>query len=287
MSEPMKLRARVAAPIKAVHHALTDAGSLRVWLAEHAEVDLPQRYEFWGRHTPEGDAPRQRVLHVDDHTLRLAWRLGGEDTTVEISLAEDGADATVITLTQSHFDLQAAMTGGGVLGCLQTFWALSIANLVDYLEGRELTMRCDFTSPELRGEIVIGAPRQQVYDSLIDGEQVSRWFGYHIEIEPYVGGRFAMGGFDSGFAAKIVDLEPGRKVSTDWYETGITTWELADSGGKTRLTFVQSGFDPNRPPYDGWMGWVSGLAELRRFHELADWRPIWIQDDAPEGVAAG
>ena len=72
MNEPMRLRARVAAPIADVWHALTDPAALRVWLAEHAEVDLPHRYEFWGRYTPEGDAPHQRLIHVDDHTLRFS-----------------------------------------------------------------------------------------------------------------------------------------------------------------------------------------------------------------------
>jgi hypothetical protein len=62
---------------------LTDAGALRVWLAEHAEVDLPHRYEFWGRYTPDGDAPHQRLLHADDSILRFIWRLDGEGTTTE------------------------------------------------------------------------------------------------------------------------------------------------------------------------------------------------------------
>ena len=49
MTEPMSLRVRLAAPIHAVRHALTDAAALRVWLAEHAEVDLPRTFAFWGR----------------------------------------------------------------------------------------------------------------------------------------------------------------------------------------------------------------------------------------------
>jgi hypothetical protein len=40
---------------------------------------------------------------------------------------------------------------------------------------------------------------------------------------------------------------------------------------------VQSGFDEQNPPYAGWLGNVSGLAELRRYHDLADWQPIWVQ----------
>ena len=80
MSEPMTCRARLAAPVEAVRHALTDPAELRVWLAEHAEVELPQRYAFWGRYTPEGDAPHQRLLHVDERhaALRLAARRGGD-----------------------------------------------------------------------------------------------------------------------------------------------------------------------------------------------------------------
>ncbi|GAB3897314.1 hypothetical protein GCM10027612_53320 [Microbispora bryophytorum subsp. camponoti] len=57
MSEPMIVRVRLAAPVKEVRHALTDPAAMRVWLAEHAEADLPGRYAFWGRRTPEGDAP--------------------------------------------------------------------------------------------------------------------------------------------------------------------------------------------------------------------------------------
>lgn len=46
MSEPLIIRARVAAPVKEVRHALTDPAAMRVWLAEHAEADLPGRYAF-------------------------------------------------------------------------------------------------------------------------------------------------------------------------------------------------------------------------------------------------
>lgn len=277
MSEPMTSRARVAAPIEDVHHALTDAEALRTWLAEYAEVDLPHRYEFWGRYTPEGDAPHQRPLHVDDHTLRFSWLLDGEDTTVEIRLEQESDDSTMISLSQTHFDFQDAMTGDSIRGVLSTFWALAIANLVDHLEGRELTPKCDFTSPRLHAQVLIGAPPEEVFDSLIDSGKASSWFGFPIEIEPYVGGRFAMGGLEAGpHPAKILDLEPGRRMSVDWGGSGVSTWELEGSDGRTRLTLVQSGFDDQQPPYAAWSGTVAGIAELRRFHELPDWRPIWL-----------
>jgi uncharacterized protein YndB with AHSA1/START domain len=283
MSDTMRMSARVEAPVPDVHRALTEAAALRTWLAEYAEVDLPHRFEFWGRYTPEGDAPHQRLLYVDDHTLRFSWLLEGEETTVEFTLQEESAGSTIVALSQTHFPgLVAAINEENILGMMQTYWCLSIANLIDYVEGRELTPKTDFTSPRMREVVLIDAPAGAVYDSLVDAETFSRWFGANVGIEPHVGGRFAMGGFDADpKPAKIIVLEPGRKVTLAWDEGMTAGWELAESEGKTRLTFVQSGFDEKHPPYDAWMGWLSGIAELRRFHELRPWRPVWVGFDIP------
>ncbi|MEH1053617.1 SRPBCC domain-containing protein [Micromonospora sp. CPCC 206171] len=284
MSDSLKLGARLAAPVEAVRRALTDPAELRVWFAEHAEVELPRRYEFWGRFTPEGDAPHQRLLHADEDTLRFAWLLDGVETTSEIALTPEGPGSTLLTLTQSHFTFAEAMDGSTIRGVLQTWWSLSIANLAAHLEGRPLLPKTDFTSADLRGELLIGAPVERVWQSLTDSAQASAWFGYPIGIEPWVGGRYAMGGFEAGYAAKVVDLEPGHRMSVDWGPTGISTWELAESDGKTKLTFVQSGFDEGNPPYAAWSGSVAGLSELRRYHEMADWQPIWVMEELPTGA---
>lgn len=291
MGESMKLRARVAAPIKDVHHALTDAKALRTWLAEHAEVQLPYRYEFWGRDTPEGDVPHQRLIHADDRTLRFSWLLDSTDTTVEICLDEEGQDSTILTLSQTNLPgWEDIVAETSTLSLVYPYWALAIANLIDYLVGRELTPRCDVTSPRMREQVLIDASPQAVYDSLVDPETFTKWFGAKVEIEPYIGGRWSMGGFDRDPSpAKIVELEPGRTVSIAWDEGLVASWELAESGGKTRLTFIQSGFDERRPPYGAWLGWLGGIAGLRRFHELSDWRPVWLEvylEGMPEGLLA-
>jgi uncharacterized protein YndB with AHSA1/START domain len=136
----LRLRAVMPAPPEAVHAALTDAAALRVWLTEHAEVALPDRYEFWGRYTPDGAEPHQRVLHASERTLRLAWTVDGVETTVELTLTEnepeheaDHADAggTLLTLTQSDLPSFAEILAdtAGPRGELQTFWSVAIANL--------------------------------------------------------------------------------------------------------------------------------------------------------------
>jgi uncharacterized protein YndB with AHSA1/START domain len=283
----LRLSAVLPAPPEAVHAALTDAAALRVWLAEHAEVALPDRYEFWGRYTPDGAEPHQRVLHADDSTLRLAWTLDGVETTVEITLSPHdtgGGAGTLLTLTQSDSPTfeEVLSDKAGPRGELQTFWSLAVENLVDYVSGREVGPRCDYTSPQLQASVVIDAEPDEVFDSLTQAEHFRRWFGAHVDIEPHVGGRFAMGGFDlDPGGMKFVEFEPGRRATLRFADGETTTWELDGSDGRTRLTFVQSGFDVDYPPYSGWVGWLSGLAELRRYHEVPGWRSIWRSVEAP------
>ena len=291
MSAQLKHRIRVPAPIADVREALTEPAALRVWFAEHAEVRPPDRYEFWGRHTPEGDVPRQRLLQLDDHTVRFQWRLDDTDTTVEVRLTDEGPASTVVTLTQTDLPgFDEMIVEASTLGQLHTFWALSLANLVDFVEGRELTPKCDFTAPEMRAEVTIDAPPVAVWSSLTDPEQFAEWFGARIAIEPRVGGRWAMGDFDiDPSPAKIIELDPASRMALAWDDGLVTTWELAESAGQTRLTIVQSGFGPERPPYGAWMGWLGGLSELRRYHEMADWRPSWLEvqlNGAPQGILA-
>ena len=286
----LRLSAVLPAPPEAVYAALTDAAALRVWLAEHAEVALPDRYEFWGRYTPDGAEPRQRVLHAGERTLRFAWTVDGVETTVELTLTEtedehaDAGAGTLLTLTQSDLPSFAEVLAdtAGPRGELQTFWTLALENLSDYLSGRELTPKCDYTSPQLAASVVIDAAPEAVFDSLTQSEQYGKWSGAKVDIEPYVGGRFAMGGFelDPG-GIKFVEFEPGRKATLQFADGLTASWELDASEGRTRLTFVQSGFDLDNPPYPGWAGWLAGVAELRRYHEVPRWRTIWRRIEAP------
>ncbi|MEV0378392.1 SRPBCC family protein [Nonomuraea sp. NPDC050643] len=277
MTEPMILRARVAAPVAEVRHALTDPAAMRVWLAEHAEVEAPDRFGFWGRTTPEGDAPHQRLLHADERTVRFAWLLDGEETTAELALEEDEDGTTIVTLSQSHFDFQDLITGKSIRGVLQTYWCQALTNLAEHFEGRELTPQVDYTTAEMRVEVVIGAPPSEVFESLTSSEAVARWWGYPVEVEPYVGGRWAMGSLaDDPNPAKVLELDPARRFSLDWGDSGVGVWELEGSEGKTRLTVMQSGFDETRPPYAAWGGFLAGVAELRRYLELPNWRPVLL-----------
>ena len=211
----LRLRAVVPAPPKVVYEALTDPAALRVWLAEHAEVRAARQVRVLGplhagrRRAAPARAARGRA----HHPVRLDRRRCRDHGEFELAEDEDG---TLVTLSQSDlpsFEEVLADTAGA-RGALQTFWSLAIANLADYLSGRELTPKCDFTSAELHASVVIDAAPEEVFDSMTQPEQFRKWFGANVDIEPYVGGRFAMGGFelDPG-GAKFVEFEPGRKAT--------------------------------------------------------------------------
>lgn len=285
---------RIAAPLGVVRDVLTDPVAMQIWLAEQVEVGLPDTYEFWGRFTPDGSAPHQQLRHVDDSSLVFDWELDDIATTVEIGLAAEsgmgeGSGSTLLTLTQTDVPGWPEMlTEPGYLPLMHTYWALALASLADHIEGREPIVGCDFTSPVLRRDVLIEADRQAVYASLTETEHISKWFGFKVEAELRPGGRWAMGGFElDGDPARIIDIQPGRSMSVDWGEM-VASWEVADAGdGRTRLTFFRSGYDETQPPYDGWLGSLSGLAELRRYHEMKNWRPMWVEvqmEGSPDGL---
>ncbi|GAB2616435.1 SRPBCC family protein [Pseudactinotalea suaedae] len=262
-AEPLVLRVRAGTDPGRAMHALTDPDEMSVWLAEHAEVSLPDHYRFWGRYTPGGAAPAQTLVEATSDRLRYTWMLDDVATEVDITL-ERVADGTLITLRQTGADPMAA----GSLGLLQTFWAATLANLVDLLEERQGLALTDLTSPQLGAETTIDAAPSAVFSSLVEAEMVTAWFGFPTVITPEVGGRYGYG--------TITELVEDQRLSVDYGPMGVASWELEGSGGKTRIVMTQSGFDTDQPPYAAWLGALSGLAELRRFHELASWQPIWV-----------
>jgi uncharacterized protein YndB with AHSA1/START domain len=281
MSDVLSVRARLAASVDVVYRALTDAAALEVWLAEHAEVDLVAgRYEFWGRYTPQGERGRQQLTGVETgKSLSFRWVLDGRSTNVGLRLTP-GGDRTVLRLTEDGLptieELMAPTGRRDGLHSMHTFWSLSVANLAAYVEGRELTPKADFgpdRPTEIHAEITVAAPPHRVFASLTEPKLIERWFGVEgVELEPRIGGRATV-----GIEGKIFEFEPGRRLSIADDEGAIVRWELADSGGATRLTFVQSGYteDERDNAAQHEAGWFAALAELRRLHELGDdWEPL-------------
>jgi len=293
VSDVFTLRARIAAPPGAVYRALTDPAALRTWLTEHAEVSLPEgRFEFWGRSTPKGQPGRQRLLAAEpDRLLRLAWLLDGDETTTEILLEPDGRDGTVLTLTQTGAPTFEELLAGTGRVPLHDFWRLSVANLANHVEGRDLAPKRDFSHArrdEARVDLTIDAPPEQVYASLI--EQLNRWIAGDAAADPRVGGHITFSPGDAPL--KILELEPSRTLAYTWPSGDrpdtVVRWELEGSAGRTHLTIVHSGFTKDGDADQTQAGWHAFLAELKRMHELGPaWRPIQFElPQQPAGLLA-
>ena len=292
MAEAFVYRVRLAAPPPVVYQALTTAEALRAWFAEHAEVSLPQaRYEFWGRSTPGGDIPRQRLLKAEpDHLLRFAWTLEGDETTAEIRLDPDGPQGTMLRLAQTGVPTWAELsTGGGKRGTLHNFWMLSIANLANHVEGRPLVPRCDFSPArpaQARVELTVDASPTAVFASLTEPAELDRWLTSGAKVDPRVGGEIVM--HPGAEPLRILDLDPDRTLAHTWEFAGLHTvvrWELEGSQGRTHLTLVHSGFadDATDAAAQQESGWLALLSEFNRMHESGPtWRPRVLEFALPQ-----
>lgn len=275
----MTIGIHVSATPAATYTALTDPAALTRWLAEHVDVSIEDgRFEFWGRYTPQGERGRQRLLAAErDRLLRIAWTLDGEETTTEVRLEPaDGGTRLVLDQTgvPSMEELMAPTGPRDGLHTLHTFWGFSLANLAEYVEGRQSLPLCDFSEHrpnEIRIDLDLAASPERVFAALVEPKLILAWFGVEPDVEAWVGGRHTL-----GVDGRIVEFEPGRALVYVDDEGAVTRWELTGSPGRTHLTFVQSGFADdeldNAAQHEA--GWLAGLIEMRRMLELGDaWLP--------------
>ncbi|MEM7118725.1 MAG: SRPBCC domain-containing protein [Chloroflexota bacterium] len=265
---------------EAVFTALTTGEGLVGWLAEAAEVNLAEQWlTFWGRFSPETPTQtmgRHRILRLEaNKRLDFEWVISGAKTAVSLTLIPQSNTTVLKLIHHELFDKKH-----GIEVPMEDFWLLSLENLRRYLDGRSIT-RFDF-SAITRGDIVITVPieatPQTVFDVLTNPAELRRWIAYEAEVELREGGRFDIG-WGHGGPVKILELMPNEKIVYSWSawerdpET-VTAWSLAESGGKTHLTLVHSGFTDERNNEDlqaGWlnfMGWVRSIAEYG-----ANWQP--------------
>jgi uncharacterized protein YndB with AHSA1/START domain len=268
MDELYRLQVTIAAAPAAVYQALTSAPALETWFAEHAAVDLPaRRYDFWGRYTPETpdrEQGRHAIIATEQDTrLRFSWSLEGAPTEVEYRLhAREGATILTVTHTGCGKDTAAPCAP-------EDFWFLTLENLRRHVEGRPVYTRFDFhtlnSTGDIHHEITIDAPRDVVFATLVEPDELNRWIAYNATVEPHAGGTFDLG-WGEGMASQILEITPPSKLSYGWAGQTVT-WTLEGSGGKTRLIIVHSGFDPDTVPGErlGWlnfMTWIGSMAEV-------------------------
>ena len=278
--ELVDIQLTIAAPVETVFRALTDADELRQWFTEHAEVSLPKkRYRFWGRYIPEAPsdtADLQTLLAVEtNHHLSYQWGLHNRETIVTIRL-EKAQSGTKLRL--QHQNVRPPQPYNYTMG---DFWSLTLENLRSWVERGSIGARCDFSNiqqgPEVRFELDIDAPRDAVFNALINPEELNRYIADEATVAPQVGGVYDYG-WENGGPVKILELVPDEKLSFDWEYAQepktVVSWSLEGSGGKTHLTLVHSGFGPSRLNADYQAGWSRYLNHLKFMLESgSSWQP--------------
>lgn len=284
MFNPVRMQLKLSAPPERVFEALTNAHALETWFCEHAEVTT-QHYTFWGRFTPE--APDQEMgqhpvkTRIEGHELAYEWQLKDAMTQVIVKLLPHEG-GTMLTLRQ-----HASEVGDTVHYHLEDFWFLALENLRRYLDGKSSETRVDFTDPmkgTIRHELLTDASPERIFEVLLRPDELERWIATHATVVPEKGGIWDIGWGDKPMGTKIVDVVPGVKLVVEWPEDptyGSTTrtsttvsWTLEASGGKTRLTFVHSGFDADEDVSGIFTGWYSFLNWVRSAAEYgAAWHP--------------
>jgi uncharacterized protein YndB with AHSA1/START domain len=277
-ADALHLRVRIDAPHESVFKALIESDPLTEWLAESAEVDVDQRrYEFWGRYTPQGERPRQRLVDVEPgRKLAFTWAFDEAESQVAFGIEPHDEGGTVVSVT--HTGVPAS--GSADSTALDCFWHVSLANLEAHCEGLPTMPPFDFSVPAQDAALVrtvIDVPPEEVFASLLDPAQVDRWAGGNAVIEPEVGGRYDFG-WDHG-PHRILELEPERVIAYSWRYPGspdtIVRWNLRGSRGSTYLTVVHSGFSDDALAEQFRRGWPAFLVEIKRMLELgARWQPL-------------
>jgi uncharacterized protein YndB with AHSA1/START domain len=292
MSAPVvQAQVRIDASTDAVYQALTDENALRSWFAEEASVAIDEgRYAFSGRYTlgtPKAGDPGMKLLDVEPgHKLVFSWPLSGADSVVAVGLSADGSGSEV---RLEHHDI-----GETTPWLVESFWSMALENLIGYVERGEPGLRFDFSNIphgtiELKTEI--NADPDDVFDALIDPVQLDRYMsGVPARIDPQIGGVYNVGWGDEG-PMKILDLEPGARLTYSWesnkpeIDETIVTWELEGSAGRTRLTIVHSGFAPDRACLDYGLGWTDFLNRIKQMVEVGDaWTRPTIRSVDPRDI---
>jgi uncharacterized protein YndB with AHSA1/START domain len=93
----------------------------------------------------------------------------------------------------------------------------------------------------IRREIVLPAPREEVWEALTDPDRLAEWFANDVDLDLRPGGgasfRWSNGEERS---ATVTEIDPERRLAFEWDDEGEVEFTLDDAGDGTRLTVVET-----------------------------------------------
>lgn len=99
--------------------------------------------------------------------------------------------------------------------------------------------------PEIRETSVLNAPIQRVWEAVATSEGLASWFMPN-NFKPEIGREFLLDAGQWGKSpCKVTELDPPKRLAFQWDKDWTVTFELTDLNGKTELTLIHSGWDPD------------------------------------------
>ena len=278
--------AKLAAPAERVFAALSEPAQLRGWFAEHVEMEPKSggAFRFWGRYTygapTRAQATQQLTRYTQPRELAFTWTLHDQQSEVRVVLEPDPETPGGTLLKGTHTFTQAPAISRA-REMVDDLWRLNMGNLQAHLAGGTGVLLPDYAdaSPTIRTSIMIDAPRERVFQALLDPALLNQWIAAAAEVEPKVGGRYAFGwkyemnGINVvGGPTRILEMVPNEKLVTDWPDwrgdTNVpvqtVTWLLESVGTQTRVTLIHAGFTRTVDFSDYPFGWGWFLSRLKQ-----------------------
>lgn len=285
-----KYSVKLAVAPEKVFAALTEPESLRVWFAEHVEVELREggAYRFWGPGVlgapSSGD---QSILQLEPgRLLSYRWQLYGVDSEVTYRLEAAGEAACQLTLEHKIF---GELPFSNPRHAIDDYWRLVSGNLMAHVMVYGSVVLADFTKPtnEVVVSVEIAAPPSKVFRALTIPELMTKWLGsvakvdlatseYSWGMTYKIDGKTVHGG-----PTRILEMIPDQKLVLDWPDwrgdetkpkTQIT-WDLLPlppDGTRTKLTLTHSGFAHPVERSDYQQGWVYFAEAIRTVAEAKE-----------------
>src|SRR5437588_4989547 len=94
---------------------------------------------------------------------------------------------------------------------------------------------------EVRREIVLEAPREEVWAALTEAERLEEWFANDVELDARPGGEGVFRWADGDERRAVVeDVDEERRLTLRWEDDGLVELELEDAPGETLLVVTES-----------------------------------------------
>lgn len=93
----------------------------------------------------------------------------------------------------------------------------------------------------IRREIVLPAPREEVWEALTEPDRLADWFANDVDLDlrPGGGASFRWSNGESR-TATVTEVDPERRLAFEWDDEGVVAFTLDDDPDGTRLTVVET-----------------------------------------------